>query len=99
MIDVSTNAAEVRGPILRLAQEVVRAGETLGGETLGGETLGGKTLGDKTLGGETSGGETSGGETLVRADVTIVAVRDGRAVRLPAHLRDAFTTGDKPAQA
>ncbi len=79
MIDVSTNAAEVRGPILRLAQEVVRAGETLGGETLGGETL--------------------GGETLVRADVTIVAVRDGRAVRLPAHLRDAFTTGDKPARA
>ncbi len=33
---------------------------------------------------------TRDGEALVRAEVTVVAVRDGRAVRLPAALHDLF---------
>ena len=55
VIAVATSVAEVRGPLVRLRQEISREDET-----------------------------------LVRAEVTIVAVRDGRAVRLPVTLRDAF---------
>jgi len=55
MIAVATSVLELRGPLVRLRQEISREDET-----------------------------------LVRADVTIVAVRNGRAVRLPASLRDAF---------
>lgn len=54
-IVVATAVAEVRGPLLRLRQEVSR-----------------------------------GAEALVRAEVSIVAVRDGRVVRLPSGLREAF---------
>lgn len=54
-IVVATAVAEVRGPLLRLRQEVLR-----------------------------------GAEALVRAEVSIVAVRDGRVVRLPSGLREAF---------
>ena len=55
MIDVATSVGEVRGPLVRLLQEVRR-----------------------------------GEEKLVRAEVSIVAVRDARVVRLPASLRAAF---------
>lgn len=55
MIDVATTVGEVRGPLVRLLQEVRRAEEK-----------------------------------LVRAEVSIVAVRDARVVRLPAGLRAAF---------
>jgi acyl-CoA thioester hydrolase len=57
MIDVSTAVGEVRGPLVRLLQEVRR-----------------------------------GDEKLVRAEVSIVAVRGARVVRLPAGLRAAFET-------
>jgi acyl-CoA thioester hydrolase len=61
MIEVATTVGEVRGPLVRLVQEVRR-----------------------------------GDETLVRAEVSIVAVRAARVVRLPAGLRAAFqaTMGD-----
>ncbi len=55
VIDVCTTVGEVRGPLVRLLQEVRRAEEK-----------------------------------LVRAEVSIVAVRDARVVRLPAGLRTAF---------
>ena len=54
-IVVATAVAEVRGPLLRLRQEVVR-----------------------------------GAEALARAEVSIVAMRDARVVRLPPGLRAAF---------
>ena len=62
MIVVDTRVAEVRGPLVRLAQTVAR--------------------------------DT---ETLVRADVSIVAVRDARVVRLPPGLRVAFETAQTGA--
>ena len=55
VIDVATSVAEVRGPLVRLLQEVRRAEEK-----------------------------------LVRAEVSIVAVRNARVVRLPPGLRAAF---------
>ena len=60
MIAVATSVAEVRGPLVRLAQQVIR-----------------------------------GTEPLVRADVSIVAVRDARVVRLPPGLRAAFEATQK----
>ena len=60
-IVVATAVAEVRGPLLRLRQEVARAAEI-----------------------------------LVRAEVSIVAVRGGRVVRLPPGLRAAFEAAATP---
>ena len=57
MIVVDTRVAEVRGPLVRLAQTIAR--------------------------------DT---EPLVRAEVSIVAVRGARVVRLPPGLRAAFET-------
>ena len=34
-----------------------------------------------------------GGDVLVKADVTVAAVREGRAVRIPDHLRAALSAG------
>ena len=64
MITVETTVAEVRGPLLRLAQQVIR-----------------------------------GAEPLVRADVSIVAVREARVVRLPPRLRAAFAAAQHAEQA
>ena len=61
-IVIATSVAEVRGPLLRLRQEVLR--------------------------------ET---DALVRAEVSIVAVRDGRVVRLPPGLRAAFEAARETA--
>ena len=63
MIDVATSVAEVRGPLVRLLQEVRR-----------------------------------GDEPLVRAEVSIVAVRNARVVRLPPGLRAAFESASGDAQ-
>lgn len=64
MIAVETRVAEVRGPLVRLAQTVAREAEK-----------------------------------LVRAEVSIVAVRDARVVRLPPGLRAAFEAAQAVAEA
>ena len=64
LIDVATTVGEVRGPMVRLRQEVRR-----------------------------------GAEALVRAEVSIVAVRNARVVRLPPGLRAAFQASQSAGEA